>query len=507
MSRNLFRQSTSHVVLSLGRTALQITAQFAPVPAMAPLAEVICGLMVLCQNVSQNRHAAHQLQERCHRLALAVFDRAVANDNVAAAIAGVLQCLQGIQLRMQQWTSYGNFKAFVRQDEIAKDIANCHDQLSDCFTAFQLASQLEIHNWQAQFQQDKQRDYNELLGHLTNLENSQSLIHEAMQAQREDTRQLMSMMQTLMGQNITTAEHQHSGLPSNLFDLQTHSQELLPDFHLRRGEVIRLGQFPVSGTPAMDIYEGLYLRRQKVAIKVVRAVNSDERSLRRFKREVEIWKELWKRDQGKHVLPFFGFCQEDGPFPYMVSPWMHNGNALTYVKQQDTSIDYVKLVQGIAQGIHVLHSMSPAPVVHGDIKANNVMVDGLGNPLIADFGLSKIVEDVTGIPFSQSRGVSDSYRWFAPEVCIGQGVLSLGSDVYAYGMTVLELFTHAQPFSEIKHTTEVVIRTSQGVQPTRPREQAVINRGLNDALWNLLCHCWAKDPLRRPRIDEILAMF
>jgi hypothetical protein len=51
------------------------------------------------------------------------------------------------------------------------------------------------------------------------------------------------------------------------------------------------------------------------------------------------------------------------------------------------------------------------------------------------------VEDITGIPFTQSRGVSDSYRWFAPEVCVGQGALSISSDLYAFSMTILEVGT------------------------------------------------------------------
>ncbi|KAJ7499133.1 kinase-like domain-containing protein [Mycena latifolia] len=506
MSRNPIRGPTS-LAMSLGKTAAQVTAQFAPIPALAPAAELLCVIIQLCQNVTQNRNAANQLRDRCHRLGLVLYDKCSANENVIAAIQAVTDCFVHIQTRMTVWTMQSKVQAFLQQAEIAKDIQRCHDKLTDCLISFQLVSHTEIHDWQAQFALNAQQDHRELMDFLAGIENSQTITNDALQSQTTDIKQLMAMMQQLLGENARTADRVHNGLSSNLYELQFKSHELLPDFNLRSGEVVRIGQFPISGTSAMDIYEGLYLQREKVAIKVVRAVNSNEHSLRRFNRECEIWKELWKIDQGKHVLPFYGFCQDDGPFPYMVSPWQPNGTALNYVKKYDAKIDYIKLIKGVALGIKVLHEMSP-PVVHGDIKASNIVVDGLGNPLIADFGLSRIVEDITGIPFSQSRGVSDSYRWFAPEVCIGQGVLSLGSDVYAYGMTVLELLTHEQPYNNIKHTTEVVIRSAKGEQPERPTAPPrVLERGLDDNLWSLLCRCWVTVPSQRPRIQEVLGMF
>ncbi|KAJ7904313.1 kinase-like domain-containing protein [Mycena olivaceomarginata] len=423
MSPSIYRRNTADVVISLGKTAAQITAQFAPVPGMGPVADLICGIIQLCQNVTQNRNAAFQLRDRCHRLGLVVYDKTVANENVAAAIQSVTQCLQQIQTKMTGWVNISKVQGFLHQGEIAKDIEVCHSMLSDCVASFQ-------------FKLDTEEDHRELVAYLVDIQNSQEITNDILKIQTGDIQQMMRMMQQMMGNNLRTANQQHNGLSSNLYDLQFKSGELLPDFNLRSGEVIRVGQFPVSGTSAMDIYEGLYLGREKVAIKV-----------------------------------------EDGPFPYMVSPWQPNGTALTYVKREGDKVDYLKAV---------LHSMAPQHVVHGDIKASNVVINGRGQPLIADFGLSRIVEDITGIPFSQSRGVSDSYRWFAPEVCIGQGVLSLSSDVYAYGMTILEIFTHEQPYNNIKHTTEVVIRSAKGEHPPRPADPKVLARGLDDKVWELL---------------------
>lgn len=81
-------------------------------------------------------------------------------------------------------------------------------------------------------------------------------------------------------QNLSvTPDRDTQGLGTNLYQIQKSTGKLLANMHLQRGEVRRLGPYPVSGTGSMDIWEGIYLSEEKVAIKILRAVHSTPKSL------------------------------------------------------------------------------------------------------------------------------------------------------------------------------------------------------------------------------------
>ncbi|KAJ3790444.1 kinase-like domain-containing protein [Lentinula aff. detonsa] len=501
----------TQVILSIGKSAAGIVAVFAPIPGLYAAAGMLCAIMELAENVIANRREARQLRDRCHTLLQAAKEsNEVGNANMNDAFQLIQETLAKIQSKMETWVKLGRINSFLQQNQIKEDIKKCHEGITDCLTHFQLVSHQEIHNWQEEFAVNSVMDHQEVIALLSDVKESQNMIQSTTVDNNNMLREMMVLIQSALFENKNAADRTYNGLAASLYELQQRTDNLLPNMNLQSGEVIREGNFPVSGTAAMDIYKGRYLNREDVAIKVVRAVNSNEASKRRFMREVQVWNDLWMKDKGRHVLPFYGFCQTDGPFPYMVSPWQSNGTALQFVKKYDLGVDYRKMIKHIALGVQVLHDMK---VVHGDIKAashcipsllSNIMINSKFEPLLADFGLSQIVEDITGIPFTQSRGVSDSYRWFAPEVCKGQGVLSARSDMYALGMTILELLTHQQPYQKIKHTTEVVIRREKGELPERPLEPRILQRGLDDQIWVLLEDCWKTTASERPKIDEII---
>ncbi len=91
------------------------------------------------------------------------------------------------------------------------------------------------------------------------------------------------------------------------------------------------------------------------------------------------------------------------------------------------------------------------------ISSPNILINDNGNPLLGDFGLSKVsadklkilrqlilcsfqtLEGVTGDPMTNVQGVDASFKWFAPEALDGKRLISTSSDVYSFAMTVLEV--------------------------------------------------------------------
>lgn len=69
----------------------------------------------------------------------------------------------------------------------------------------------------------------------------------------------------------------------------------------------------------------------------------------------------------------------------------------------------------------------------------NVLINNSGQPLLSDFGLAVIVEDLTQMPISSALEGSGNPRWMAPELFLGQEIVSKASDVWSLGMFYLEV--------------------------------------------------------------------
>ncbi|KAI6021113.1 kinase-like domain-containing protein [Pisolithus marmoratus] len=251
------------------------------------------------------------------------------------------------------------------------------------------------------------------------------------------------------------------------------------------------GTYPLRGGTAVVHQGTLAPEGTKVAIKTFHSTQSGtETDLKRIFREVHIWSML----RHENIVPMFGITTESNSTISIISEWMSWGNAYMYV--QDTENDPRPLVNDIANGLRYLHNYTapPGPIVHGDLKGLNVVVSSDRRALLTDFGLSilnasTIVDAIHGF----------SFHWAAPEL-LGERRASRASDVWAFGMTILELFTRAVPFPKCRNRVNVLNKLTKGKLPPRPAKES----HLTDAWWEICTSCWGHDPSSRPTMNDII---
>uniref|UniRef100_M8B3A3 Cysteine-rich receptor-like protein kinase 10 n=1 Tax=Aegilops tauschii TaxID=37682 RepID=M8B3A3_AEGTA len=125
----------------------------------------------------------------------------------------------------------------------------------------------------------------------------------------------------------------------------------------------------------------------------------------------------------------------------LVYPYFPNGSLdhILFDREKRVQLDWPKryqIILGLARGLLYLHEESPVKIIHKDIKASNVLLDDKLNPKISDFGMARLfLEDATHV---NTFRISGTYGYMAPEYAMN-GYLSTKTDVFSFGMLVLEI--------------------------------------------------------------------
>ncbi|KAG9023713.1 hypothetical protein FRB95_012575 [Tulasnella sp. JGI-2019a] len=264
-----------------------------------------------------------------------------------------------------------------------------------------------------------------------------------------------------------------------------------------------------------DIYQGIYApTRLKLALKRPRILEGTTQAKeveRRYKREAEIWSSLYH----VNILPFYGIV-ELSSIAYLVAPWVEQGDLskfldarLEYLRrpsfiqssipnQQFTpfvAFDEAATIHGIASGLSYLHARG---VIHGDVKAANIFLTDSLTPLLGDFGLTKSDEFRMTSPGLKGGGTA---RWKSPGL-INEQARTSKTDIYALGMTIVEILTGQAPFPNVGSSSKVSLVVSQGY---RPPFEPTSRRGKDFwPLWKLAAACWRHTPGDRPTAAEVM---
>ncbi|XP_060196965.1 proline-rich receptor-like protein kinase PERK9 [Lycium barbarum] len=187
-----------------------------------------------------------------------------------------------------------------------------------------------------------------------------------------------------------------------------------------------------------SVYKGCLADGRDVAVKKLNIGGSQGE--REFRAEVEIISRIHHR----HLVSLVGYCiYESGRL--LVYEYVPNDTLNFHLHAQGRPVmDWetrVKIAVGAARGIAYLHEDCCPRIIHRDIKSSNILLDNYFDARVADFGLAKLAQDAKSHVTTRVMG---TFGYMAPEYA-SSGKLTEKSDVFSFGVVLLELITGRKP--------------------------------------------------------------
>ncbi|GJE97056.1 tyrosine kinase domain-containing protein [Phanerochaete sordida] len=254
----------------------------------------------------------------------------------------------------------------------------------------------------------------------------------------------------------------------------------------------------VVGTWAM-IYKGSYCATEgslRVAVKEYRGIDvrHAEKAKKRFVNAIKTWS-VCKLYDHPNIHTVIGVSDKVLPCLALATEWAGKGDIMRYTNNHPevSDADLYSWLAGAAEGMIHLHENN---VVHGNLKGSNILIADDGRALVSDFFLSKILVETEKELSLAAQTVTRAppQRWCAPEVVGGANRSpTVESDVWSFGMTMLEVLTGEQPFNTIRRDGQITnaVRT-EGLRPPRPASER-----FSDELWQAMQECWHLEPKER----------
>lgn len=257
------------------------------------------------------------------------------------------------------------------------------------------------------------------------------------------------------------------------------------------------------------VYRGVLPDFTVVAVKNL--LNKKGQAEKEFKVEVE----AIGRVRHKNLVGLAGYCAE-GPKRMLVYEYMDNGNLEQWLHGEIGPASRLtwevrmKIAIGTAKGLAHLHEGLEPKVVHRDIKSSNILLDKQWNPKVSDFGLAKLLGP--GSNFVSTR-VMGTFGYVAPEYA-STGLLNESSDIYSFGVLLMEIISGRSPVDYRRPTGEVnLVEWFRGMVASKHVEDVLdpsievqpSPRALKRIL--LVClRCVDLDAQKRPKMGQIAHM-
>ncbi|KAL6543342.1 hypothetical protein OROHE_010862 [Orobanche hederae] len=257
------------------------------------------------------------------------------------------------------------------------------------------------------------------------------------------------------------------------------------------------------------VYKGV--RKDNTIVAVKNLLNNRGQAEREFKVEVE----AIGRVRHKNLVRLLGYCAE-GTHRMLVYEYVNNGNLEQWLHgdlgpYSPLTWDIrMTIILGTAKGLTYLHECLEPKVVHRDIKSSNILLDKQWHSKVSDFGLAKLIGSERSYITTRVMG---TFGYVAPEYA-STGMLNERSDVYSFGILIMEIITGRNPVDYSGRQGEVNLvewlktmvsnQKSEGVlDPKLPKKPSM--RALKRALLVAL-RCVDPNAQKRPKMGHVVHM-
>ncbi|GAA0150667.1 hypothetical protein LIER_09553 [Lithospermum erythrorhizon] len=258
------------------------------------------------------------------------------------------------------------------------------------------------------------------------------------------------------------------------------------------------------------VYKAHFNGNLNAAVKMLHGKAQD------IQREYQDEVDLLSKVRHQNVISLLGYCIHD-EMCFLVYEMMQNGSLESHLHGPSKGRDLtwnlrMKIALDVARGLEYLHEHCNPPVIHRDIKASNILLDSNFNAKLSDFGLAITAGN-------SERGnikVSGTMGYVAPEYIL-DGKLTDKSDVYAFGVVLLELLTGRRAIEKNAEEAESMSIVTWAMPQLKDR--AKLPNILDPAIMNTmdLKHlyqvaavavlCVQPEPSYRPLITDVLHSF
>ncbi|CAN6234176.1 unnamed protein product [Urochloa humidicola] len=256
------------------------------------------------------------------------------------------------------------------------------------------------------------------------------------------------------------------------------------------------------------VYKGVLEDKDKTVVAIKKSKMMEEAETKEFAREMFILSQI----NHKNVVKLLGCCLEV-EVPMLVYEFVSNGTLYNYIHNKDSNADItldtrLRIAAESAEALAYMHSSASPPILHGDVKTANILLDDKLIAKVSDFGTSKLAPNDEAEIATLVQG---TWGYLDPEYLM-TCQLTDKSDVYSFGVVLLELLTgkkalYFQGPEEDRSLVSCFVSSVKAGRHEEVLDSQVRNEmraaEILDEIVDLVMQCVSISGEERPRMKEV----